>query len=1471
MPAEKLSGAPTLPTYNTPKRQPGAPVTRNAQRISRNRSWNGKTAGQVSEEVLRQLQENPERANEIFAKMKASGQKDFAQRVNEVGGGLGPIGRGAVRGAEGIGRFAVNSFLRGMSYIPGLEDWSDQADHNNRLAQIQAAYDTYQDETGLTSEFIGAGGARIAGGLGETASQMVLLGGAGRLAGADSKLGMIKFMAASYGAMEIDRSLTVGKDAGLRGWRANTYAAGNGAITGALTYGFGRFADKFGANTAEELLSRGGGRLANRLMSWNGVKELVIDAALEGGEEEAIALTQNLWGQQFKVNTWEDYQKNAGQAFIGGFATGGLLGVGRKLQSKFNDMVSQIPSAIRGFEDAQKVAETGEKTPEMEELVKTDPVYAKSFDAEVETQTQYRKDAEELGIVDPTRGALKTAEESQAALQTERENLDNKKKLLDSYYDTRDGLTKRSDELQKQLAKQNESGDAEGAKATAAELSALDAQVKEIDAKIASAQISPEDSDAKTPATRAEVEVQYAETKAKLDEQEKAVADQKSQLEAQQKSREEDPEARQRQADEMMKREDARKNAADLEELHSVQIKHLNEVLRYHGVDSFPEVERRKFSDTLQQVWDEGLHLQVMEIVHRTDTNNEVWNGKTKIAVREGIRVKQRQLAEVKQIINSADAASAIFEEALAKERVLDEEITYATLVAKKQQSESGFAFAISKFGDGDPVAAVRRAERIKGGPLTDDETKKIIDKANEVTAIANKIDEGTATEADIKEVNDAAKRVKDELAGEQGEETAENQGPRASKVSTEAEQVRKVLKDFSEYDPNEETEKPTPDEFKQLLSRVKGVLYSEKASNADIDLMVTSLEDLLVLADASDNFSADDKRAFAADVDTIRSGIPHEAWKLRKVVEDYESGKVAKKLDRPEFDKLLGTVRGILNSAETTEDEKTSALNSARRLLNLAVDDTSDFQAQDKEALASAIDTLSAQIKERRRAERVSRIVTDIEKIAKILKRLKNYDPSAPKAKVAADELDTMLSYARKVYTDPNATQEDRDVLYKSVEALQSLATQLGGARPGTPEYEALREAYFVAKHDLKKIQYLKTAKTPFEKVQVGIRAWHESVLTGDLSHMGIQSGMMAVMRPGKYVQAMLEGFQGVKSESEMKTFYRHMSGEFGDLYREGVVTLNPPDGTLSLGEDAGYRGAEDIVRKFSPKAADQIARMQRVYRMGVNAARVNTFEDIVRSWGGRGSFTRDQLFAIGAFTDAITLRGGRGYLDKAVRGLQLGFLAPRNYAAYLELVSLYHIWKPGQTGKVRRAIAWEYGKMLRGWGAMAMAAMVANFFSNLAGNGPVAEVEINPLDKRFMQMKFGNTWIDPSIRLGSYLNTAARSLRAAKTSTTGEKLSQKTGSAYDEMAISSFLRGKESFPVGLAHDLLAGENIVGEPSTPGNVLINRFTPIAPREIAKAAIEGGGPEPLIGSIIEITGFRADFDDPKRRKKNKRN
>jgi hypothetical protein len=2095
MPIERVSGPP-MPQSSTGRSirtQPAVPIRRNSVRVEPNRAWAGRTKGEVSEEVLRQIQADPSKADEIFAKMSASGQKSFAARVNEYGGGFGPVGRGAVRGAEGVGRFAVNSVLRGMSYIPGLEDWSDQADHNNRLAAIQAAYDTYQDEHGTTSDFIGADASRLSGALGETATQMTFLGGAGRAAGATSKMGMTKFMAASYGAMDAERSITVAKDAGYQGWQKNAYAAGNGAISAALTYGFGAAANKFGGNTAEQLMARGGGRLAQRLMSWNGVKGALIDMGWESGEEGTIQLAKNLWSSTFGMQDWDQYANGVGSAMVGGAVTSGFFGGVRGLQGKFNKMVEEIPSTLKGWRDAQAASEKGgEVTPEMEAEKAADPIYARSFDAETEEIKQYKADAEELGIVDKTREKLEETDAKLAEVESTRKELDERDKILDanetrnllddlkyalkyrrelkgalgsgepdpeleddqkSNEETIAGLSKRLKELgladpekatkgfdprsvypgdggeflsyeaiaeerkkrgagpeaaapkeddlfdkavevlkrfpnstgkvtvlQRELrlgygaasklfaeieaaqagqaaplanaeqkqgeltgdmekkalawkeAKQHaeskigtdEEADANAAEVKAAEeffkaesayrefarglrglhsksgtnktspemfawedavqkarsagvdprtdeaviqaekaLAALsedddgpmdpamkdfidyldskppapnsdtktlkalkdfkrydkeaeqlrsyikldndpketktykklladvtrklkiakaqledlgvkdpndkalwasevekskaaetpqaaaqpegesatarrmkrfaelkteeqklradvqkplmdrifeaagqktggrvwlkdirealpdvpreefDAEMlrlmkaelvvlypsddpREVDEKafpgrlssailassgkpmpiayfsadirkeigkgenpntarlaeiaaereelnkaqeaddqreaeaeeekpkpkyetnlgkiptqkvfthketrssadlaridsgdemfpgiysgpmfffsrlkarvegkgigkallkqvlnysdkinvpilneaMASGKMSQEDLEAfylrngfeKThipslfvywPGSRTktndQVSAERQESRAEraaLDEAEQKLAAEKEALAAEQKAKADKPDlAKERAYDEMLKRQDERQNARDVEELASVQRSNLALAAQRYGVDALPEPQRRQFIETIQQVWDEGLHLHAMEIVQRTKTTNETWNAKTTVAVGEGIRLKERQYAEVKARIDNAAPDESLDNE-LAREKVLRDEILFAIGVADAQQSEKGYSFLISRLLLGDTQTAMRRAERSKGEPLTDDEKAKILAKGAEIEAIQKKQEEGRASKEELKELDEASKRVKRELSGEQKEERDEmtppeprkkgekkprKKGEKSKKTAlTEAEQVEQVLEEYADYDPEEAAEKLTRTEFEKTLARVKSVLYDERSSDNDRDDMVTSMDTLLELADQSGNFSDDDKAEFKAEIESVKAKVPHEAWKLRKVVEDFESGKTQNKLDRPEFDKLLSQVRGVLNSDKTTDAEKTSALNSARRLLNLASSDTSDFKADDKLALASDIETLSKQIKERRRVERAGRIISDVDKIAKTLEKLKNYDPANPKSQVAADELTVLLAKAKKIHSDPNATQKDRDTLYSAVENLQVLARQLGGARPGTPEYEALNKALFIARNDLDKLEYITVTRTAMDKAKVANRIWHESVLTGDMSQMGIQSGLMAVMRPTKYVQAMVSSLKGVNSEAEMDAYYDHLTGPNGDLYREGFTTLIQPDGALSLGEDAGIVGVESIIRKGSPTLANGLARIQRIYRMGINAARVGTFEGILNSWGGRGKFNRDELMSLGTFADALTLRGGRGYLDKAVRGFQVGFLAPRNMAAYMELISLYHLWKPGQTGKVRLAVAWEYGKMLRGWGSIAIAGMVANYFSNLAGNGNVVDVVLDPLNKRFLQMKIGNTWIDPSIRLGSYLNAAARFGRAAKTSVTQEKLSQKTGSAYDAQALTSFARGKLSFPVGAIVDLGMGENIVGEPTTIGNILANRFTPIAPREIYKAAVESGMSENLAGSVIEITGFRADYDDPQRRKKNKRN
>lgn len=376
------------------------------------------------EEVLQIAENEPERFRAAMERVRLKENKSVSERLNEY---QGPLLRGMARGGQGVGTFAVNSVMRGLSYIPGMEHLSSKADHMNRLAAIQSAYDSYQDENSLTSEFIGANGAKLAGTLGETIAQGLLLGTAGRAAGAKSTSKMTAFMAASYGAMDTDRHLTIGKDAGLQGAQNTIYATGMGALSAGLTFAFGKAGEKLGGHTMEELMATGAGRSIASLMTREGLKRTAMDTAMEGTEEGSIAVAQAAYASMFGVEEDVDYASRFAQAFAGGAVARGLMGVGRALPDMFMEVLKKVPSTYKGFSLAQQQAD-GKITPaEAAEVAKTaeeagDPEVKIAYEDEIAAIRKLQSEADSR--LDPFVTRRAEIEKSKSDLETLRKEIE---------------------------------------------------------------------------------------------------------------------------------------------------------------------------------------------------------------------------------------------------------------------------------------------------------------------------------------------------------------------------------------------------------------------------------------------------------------------------------------------------------------------------------------------------------------------------------------------------------------------------------------------------------------------------------------------------------------------------------------------------------------------------------------------------------------------------------------------------------------------------------------------------------------------------------------------------------------------------------------------------------------------------------------------------------------------------------------
>jgi hypothetical protein len=97
------------------------------------------------------------------------------------------------------------------------------------------------------------------------------------------------------------------------------------ALEVGLMVASGKFAKRLGLLTAEEMLSPGVKAAAERILTAKGLRDRLLGAIVEAGEEGATQFGQQLWGAALGADSMEDLGKNIGRAAVLGFGGAGAV------------------------------------------------------------------------------------------------------------------------------------------------------------------------------------------------------------------------------------------------------------------------------------------------------------------------------------------------------------------------------------------------------------------------------------------------------------------------------------------------------------------------------------------------------------------------------------------------------------------------------------------------------------------------------------------------------------------------------------------------------------------------------------------------------------------------------------------------------------------------------------------------------------------------------------------------------------------------------------------------------------------------------------------------------------------------------------------------------------------------------------------------------------------------------------------
>jgi len=357
------------------------------------------------------------------------------------------------------------------------------------------------------------------------------------------------------------------------------------------------------------------------------------------------------------------------------------------------------------------------------------------------------------------------------------------------------------------------------------------------------------------------------------------------------------------------------------------------------------------------------------------------------------------------------------------------------------------------------------------------------------------------------------------------------------------------------------------------------------------------------------------------------------------------------------------------------------------------------------------------------------------------------------------------------------------------------------------------------------------------------------------DLSATLRQGLILGVTHPKTAAMAVKDQLKAFASAHEAyKTMQKIINDPNYAKMKKAKIEFTEVDGKLKNME-------ESFMSRLASRVPG-IEQSQRAYTTYLNKLRADVFNALYKTLAKAGEPNDAELIALGKYINIATGRGDLGRHALASQTFATIFWAPRLFVSRFQILAgapMYH-----GTARTRKLIAGEYARFIGG-----MAIMYA--LADMMG----AEIETDPRSGSFGKLKFGNTRVDPLAGLAQATTLIAR-LATGETKTQKGKIVAIRGDdkpAFGKGApdyIMQFLRSKLSPLIGSAVDLAAGQNLVGEPTTPALIVKRSVVPLAFQDIYDSLVEQGIPAGTAFSMLAIFGFGVQTYDTDRDKEEKR-
>jgi hypothetical protein len=352
------------------------------------------------------------------------------------------------------------------------------------------------------------------------------------------------------------------------------------------------------------------------------------------------------------------------------------------------------------------------------------------------------------------------------------------------------------------------------------------------------------------------------------------------------------------------------------------------------------------------------------------------------------------------------------------------------------------------------------------------------------------------------------------------------------------------------------------------------------------------------------------------------------------------------------------------------------------------------------------------------------------------------------------------------------------------------------------------------------------------------------------DVSAVLRQGGFITLGHPIRALSSMGPMFKALASRSNALALEQSiLNRPNAARYAQAKLYLAPVESArLSAME-------EQLMSRFAHRVPG-LAASNRAYIMFLNKLRADSFDAMVKSIEDRGTpLNQPELEAIGNYINVATGRGNLYQFTPAAETLATVFFSPRLMASRFQLLAgqpLYH-----GSARTRLAVAKEYSRFLAG-----MAAVYA--LAQFAG----ATVEDDPRSADFGKLRLGNTRVDPlaglsqtSVLVGRLAMGETKNADGAIKPIRGAKLPFGSDTSAD--VVFRFLRSKLSPIVGGALDVVSGQNLMGEPTTPASVASRLAVPLSFQDIYEAMKDQGVPKGTALAMLSLLGWGLQVYDTK--------